>query len=48
MATAAATYSKVYTCSDIALGEVLFNYVMVCGKENRDLLPGELAKHAVS
>ena len=34
---AAATYSKVYTCSDIDLGEVLFNYVIFCGKENRDL-----------
>ena len=31
------TYSKVYACSDTDLGEVLFNYVMFCGKENRDL-----------
>ena len=36
-ATDTATYSKVYACSDIDLGEVLFNYVMFCGKENRDL-----------
>ena len=36
-ATDTATYSKVYACSDIDLGEVLINYVMFCGKENRDL-----------
>ena len=31
-----ATDSKVYACSDIYLGEVLFHYVMFCDKENRD------------
>ena len=31
------TASKVYTCSDIDLGEVLVHYVMFCDKENRDL-----------
>ena len=36
-ATDAATYFKVYACSDIDLGEVLFNYVIFYGKENRDL-----------
>ena len=29
--------SKVYTCSDIDLGEVLFHHVMFCDEENRDL-----------
>ena len=31
------TESKVYACSDIDLGEVLFHYVMFCDKENRFL-----------
>ena len=32
-----ATDSKVYACSDIDLGEVLFHYVMFCDKEDSDL-----------
>ena len=32
-----ATDSKVYACSDIYLGEVLFHYVMFCDKEDSDL-----------
>ena len=32
-----ATDSKVYACSDIYLGEVLFHYIMFCDKDNRDL-----------
>ena len=36
-ATYDATDSKVYACSDIDLGEVLFHYVMLWNKENRDL-----------
>ena len=32
-----ATNSKVYVCSDIDLSEILFHYVMFCGKENKGL-----------
>ena len=32
-----ATDSKVYVCLDIDLSEVLFHYVMFCGKENKGL-----------
>ena len=32
-----ATDSKVYVCSDIDISEVLFHYVMFCGKENKGL-----------
>ena len=33
-----ATDSKVYACSDADLSEVLFNFIMSCDKQNRDLL----------
>ena len=32
-----ATDSKVYACSDVDLGEVLFHYALFCYQENRDL-----------
>ena len=32
-----ATDWKIYACSDMDLGEVLFHYVVFCDEENRDL-----------